>query len=113
MNALENVLVDADFIPHYRENGDCQEPDDRNQARSRDWCELLQSAGGCQSERSRVGSELHCCQDEDEDEAQVIGCCHDQDDGLPFGVIPFIIASLGLLLVGLLDLVLVGPPFLG
>ena len=25
--------------------------------------------------------ELHCCQDEDEDEVQVIGCCHDQDDG--------------------------------
>ena len=25
-------------------------------------------------------SELHCCQDEDEDEAKVIGCCHDQDD---------------------------------
>ena len=44
---------------HCRENGDCQEPDDRH------------------SERSRVSSELHCRQEED---AQVLIWCHDQDD---------------------------------
>ena len=49
--------------------------------RPRVWSELLQLAGGCQSERSRVRSGFHCCQDEDEDEVQVIGCCHDQDVG--------------------------------
>ena len=79
MNALVNVLV-ADVL-HCHENGDCQEPDDRHPERSRVWSELLQSADGCQSELSRAGSELHCCQDEDEDEVQVSGCCHDQDDG--------------------------------
>ena len=83
MNALVNVLVDE--VLHYHVNGDCQEP----------------------AERSRLWSELHCCQDEDEDEVQVIGCCHDQDDGC------FVIASLDLLLLGLLDLVLLGLPFLG
>ena len=61
-NALVNVLVDEVLMLHCHENGDCQEPDDRH------------------PERSRVWSELHCCQDEDEDEVQVIGCCDDQDD---------------------------------
>ena len=61
MNALVNVLVDE--VLHCYEDGDCQEPYDRHPGRSRVW------------------SELYCCQDEDEDEVQVIGCCHDQDDG--------------------------------
>ena len=73
MDALVNVLVDEVLIPHCHENGDCQEPDDRHPERSRVWSGLLQSADGCQSERSRVWSEFQCCQDEDEDEAQVIG----------------------------------------
>ena len=60
MNALVNDLVDQAL--HCHENGDCQEPDDRH------------------PERSRVWSELHSCQDEDEDEVQVIGGCH-EDDG--------------------------------
>ena len=49
--------------------------------RSRVWSELFQSAGSCQSERSRVWFLFICCQDEDEDEAQVVGCYRDQDDG--------------------------------
>ena len=42
---------------------------------------LLQSAHGCQSEHSRDWSELHFCQDEDEDKVQVIGCCHGLSGG--------------------------------
>ena len=93
MDALVHVFVNEVLTPHCHENGDCQEPDDRQpersrvwsgllqsavgcqSERSRVWSELLQSAGGCQLERSRVLSELHCCQDEGEDEAQVNGCC--------------------------------------
>ena len=63
MSALVKVLVNEVLILHCPENGDCQEPDDRH------------------PERSRVWSELHCCQAEDEDDAQDIGCCHEQDDG--------------------------------
>ena len=35
MNALVNVLVDVVLILHCHENGDCQEPDDRNLEHSR------------------------------------------------------------------------------
>ena len=40
--------------------------------------ELLQSAGDCQSERSRVWSELHSCEAADEDEVVQVqdGGCH-------------------------------------
>ena len=51
MNALVNVLVDEVLIPRCHENGDCQEPDDRDPERSHVWSELLQSSGDCQSER--------------------------------------------------------------
>ena len=77
MDAFVHVLVGEVLILHCHQNGDCQEPDDRHSDRSRGGSELLQSADGCQSERSCVSSELHCCQEED---AQVIGWCHDQDD---------------------------------
>ena len=77
MDASVNVLEDEVLILHCHENGDCQEPDDRHAERSRVWSELLQSADGYQSARSRVSSELHCCQEED---AQVIGWCHERDD---------------------------------
>ena len=63
MNTLVTVLVDEVLILHCHRNGDCQENDDRT------------------PERSRVWSELHSGQAQDEDNVQVIGCCHDQDDG--------------------------------
>ena len=61
-------------------NGDCQEPDERHSERSRVSelfqsversrvsYEVLQSTGDCQSEHSRVLSEFHSCQAEDEGE---------------------------------------------
>ena len=55
MEVVVNVPVDEVLTDHCRENGDCQEPDDRH------------------SERSRVSSEFQCRQDEEED-VQVIGC---------------------------------------
>ena len=54
MNALVNVLADEVLIPDCHENGNCQEPGDRNPERSRAWSALLQSAGDCQSERSLI-----------------------------------------------------------
>ena len=80
IDALVNVLEDEVLTFHCHENGDCPKPDGRHPAGSRVWSELLQSADGCESERSRVRSELHCCQDENENEVQVIGCCHDLHD---------------------------------
>ena len=108
MDALVTVLVDEVLTLRCHENGDCQEPDDRHSERSHVWSEP-KSAGGCQSERSRVSSELHCCPDEKEEDDQVIGWRHDQDDVC---TTPFIIVSLDLLLLGILDLVLLGLPFL-
>ena len=56
MNAFVNVLVVEVLVLHFHENGDCQEPDDRRPERARVWSELVLSADGCQSERSRVWS---------------------------------------------------------
>ena len=75
MDALGNVLV---LILHCHENGDCQEPDDRQSERSR-VSELFQSADVCHSELSRVSSESH-----DRQDAQAVGRCHDQDDACIF-----------------------------
>ena len=58
MDALGNVFEGEVLILHCHENGDCHEPNDRHSERSR-VSELFQSADGCQSERSRVSSELH------------------------------------------------------
>ena len=60
MDALEGVLA-----LHYELNGYCQEPDERHSERSR-VSELFQSASNCQAEQSRVLSEFHSCQAEDE-----------------------------------------------
>ena len=73
MDALVNILEDEVLTLHYHEIGDCQEPDDRHSDRLRGGSELLQSADGCQPERFRVSSELHCRQEEN---AQVVGWCH-------------------------------------
>ena len=82
MGALVNVLGGEVLTLHCHENGDCQEPDD------------------CHSERSRVSSELRCCQEED---AQIIGWCHDQDDVCPSSFfLHFLVLELfGLVLLGL------------
>ena len=65
MYAFVNVLVGEALILHCRDNGDCHavalrasselsQSADCQSVRSRVWSELLQSAGDCQSERSRV-----------------------------------------------------------
>ena len=77
MDALEDAFRGEVLILQCHENGDCQEPDDRQSERSRVGSELLQSADDFQSEHSRVSSELHCCQDEG---VQVTCWYHDQDD---------------------------------
>ena len=62
---LVHVLVGEELILHCHETGDCcaavlrasfelSQSADCQSLRSRVWYELLQSAGGCQSERSRV-----------------------------------------------------------
>ena len=47
MDALVNVLGSEVLILHCHENGDCQQPDDRQSERSRVRSELLQSADDC------------------------------------------------------------------
>ena len=83
MDALVNVFVGEVLILQCHENGDCHavalrasselsQSADYQSVRSRVWSELLQSAGGCQSERSRVfPSELHRYSCEPSDDSQV------------------------------------------
>ena len=65
MDALVNVLVGGVLILHCHENGDCRaaalrasselsQSADCQSLRSRVLSEILQSAGDCQSERSRL-----------------------------------------------------------
>ena len=58
MDAFENVFVGEVLIPHYHENGDCQEAHDRHSDRSRGGSELLPSDDVFQPERSREMSSV-------------------------------------------------------